>query len=69
MTHAALPADDAFAERPMWPALRRGWSRRCPNCGFGPLLRGYLKVRESCPVCGEAPSITSYIDYEGFCSV
>jgi len=53
MTHAALPADDAFAERPMWPALRRGWARRCPSCGSGPLLRGYLKVRESCPVCGE----------------
>ena len=37
----------------MWPALRRGWARRCPSCGSGPLLRGYLKVRESCPVCGE----------------
>ncbi|KAF0172517.1 MAG: hypothetical protein FD162_2349 [Rhodobacteraceae bacterium] len=53
MTHADLPADEAYAERPMWPALRRGWSRRCPSCGSGPLLRGYLKVRESCPVCGE----------------
>ncbi len=42
------------AERPLWPALRRGWSGRCPNCGAGPLLRGYLKVRDHCPVCGEA---------------
>jgi uncharacterized protein (DUF983 family) len=32
----------------------RGWRRKCPNCGSGPLLRGYLKVRETCPVCGEA---------------
>ena len=42
------------AERPTWPAIRRGWHGKCPNCGSGPLLRGYLKVRESCPVCGEA---------------
>ncbi|SEN60570.1 Uncharacterized conserved protein, DUF983 family [Gemmobacter aquatilis] len=41
-------------DRPLRPALLRGWRRRCPNCGSGPLLRGYLKVRESCPVCGEA---------------
>ena len=43
----------ALAERPTWPALRRGWARRCPNCGAGPLLKGYLKVRENCPVCAE----------------
>lgn len=41
------------AERPMRPAMLRGWRRKCPNCGAGPLLRGYLAVRESCPVCGE----------------
>ncbi|MEY4871136.1 MAG: hypothetical protein RLZZ563_466 [Pseudomonadota bacterium] len=41
-------------ERPLGPAMRRGWARRCPCCGSGPLLRGYLTVRESCPVCGEA---------------
>jgi uncharacterized protein (DUF983 family) len=40
-------------ERPMRPALLRGWRRRCPNCGAGPMLSGYLKVRDSCPVCGE----------------
>lgn len=44
----------APAERPLRPALLRGWHRRCPNCGSGPMLRGYLKVREACPVCGEA---------------
>lgn len=42
------------ADRPLGPALRRGWQRRCPNCGAGPMLRGYLKVRDTCPVCGEA---------------
>ncbi len=39
--------------RPLKPALLRGWRRRCPNCGSGPLLKGYLKVRDSCPVCNE----------------
>ena len=41
-------------ERPWKPAVLRGWRRRCPNCGAGPMLRGYLKVRDNCPVCGEA---------------
>lgn len=41
-------------DRPLKPALLRGWRCRCPNCGTGPLLRGYLTVREACPVCGEA---------------
>ncbi|MBI1219744.1 MAG: DUF983 domain-containing protein [Rhodobacteraceae bacterium] len=40
-------------DRPMRPAMLRGWRRRCPNCGAGPMLRGYLTVRDSCPVCGE----------------
>ncbi len=40
-------------ERLLGPALRRGWRCRCPNCGSGPMLRGYLKVRDSCPVCDE----------------
>lgn len=39
------------AERPLKPALKRGWRRRCPNCGNGPLLSGYLKVADHCPVC------------------
>lgn len=37
--------------RAMWPALRRGFLRRCPRCGTGPILRSYLKVRDTCPVC------------------
>ena len=40
-------------ERPVKPAMLRGWRRRCPNCGAGPMFRGYLKVREACPVCGQ----------------
>lgn len=44
---------DEMDTRPLRPALMRGWRRRCPQCGAGPLLRGYLKVRDTCPVCGE----------------
>jgi uncharacterized protein (DUF983 family) len=39
--------------RETWPAIRKGWRRKCPNCGTGPLLTGYLKVRDTCQVCRE----------------
>jgi len=45
---------DIDDDRPMGAAMLRGWRRRCPCCGSGPMLRGYLTVREACPVCGEA---------------
>ncbi|MGB0499282.1 MAG: DUF983 domain-containing protein [Rubricella sp.] len=45
--------NDASAERDVNAALWRGWRRRCPNCGSGPMFRGYLAVRKTCPVCGE----------------
>ncbi len=51
-----VPSPDASQpddERPLWPALIKGWRRRCPSCGSGPLLKGYLSVRASCPVCRE----------------
>jgi len=48
-----LTEASAVAERPLGLALRRGWQCRCPNCGAGPMMRSYLKVRDSCPVCGE----------------
>jgi uncharacterized protein (DUF983 family) len=38
--------------RDMWGAIRRGWSLRCPSCGEGGLMAGYLDVRDTCPVCG-----------------
>jgi uncharacterized protein (DUF983 family) len=40
-------------ERELVPALMRGWRRRCPNCGGGPMMNAYLKVRPSCASCGE----------------
>jgi uncharacterized protein (DUF983 family) len=40
--------------RPLKQAVGRGFRRRCPRCGAGPLMKGYLKVRDNCAVCGEA---------------
>jgi len=51
-TDLSVSAPKADA-RPTWPAIRKGWCRKCPNCGSGPLMRGYLNVRKSCPVCRE----------------
>lgn len=39
------------SDRRTWPAILRGWRRRCPRCGRGPLLKSYLKVADSCAVC------------------
>lgn len=53
---AASPTDRTApaADRPLRPALWRGWRRRCPNCGEGRLLHSYLKVRDCCDRCGQA---------------
>lgn len=54
---AAMPADQldysADEDRPLRRSMLRGWRRRCPCCGSGPMLSGYLTVRQSCAVCGE----------------
>ncbi len=33
-------------------ALRRGLSKRCPNCGRGALFAGWARHLERCSVCG-----------------
>jgi len=40
-------------ERDLGQAVWRGWRRRCPACGTGPMMKGYLTVRDTCTVCGE----------------
>ncbi len=40
-------------ERPVGSSMLRGFRRQCPRCGAGPLMQGYLKVRDTCVVCGE----------------
>lgn len=39
--------------RPWRSAMWRGWQRTCPCCGTGPMMKGFLTVRDSCAVCGE----------------
>ena len=39
-------------DRPVWAALQKGISRRCPRCGAAPLFAGYLSVRDTCGSCG-----------------
>lgn len=46
--------DQAITERPTGRAMLKGWRRKCPSCGTGPMMKGYLKVRRACPVCHEA---------------
>lgn len=47
-----MPNSQAIiTERETWPAVWKGWRRRCPCCGQGPLMAGYLKVNRTCTVC------------------
>lgn len=39
--------------RDTWLAVRRGLALRCPACGKGKLLAGYLKPADQCSSCGE----------------
>ncbi|MEM9432758.1 MAG: DUF983 domain-containing protein [Pseudomonadota bacterium] len=50
-----MPRDTQFEplDRDIGPAAWRGWQCTCPNCGAGPMFKGYLKVRDRCPVCSE----------------
>ncbi len=50
---AASVVTDEPAVRAVRPAMLRGWRRKCPNCGTGPMMKSYLKVRDTCPVCDE----------------
>ena len=33
-------------------AVKRGWRKRCPHCGVGPLFAGRWRHLESCSHCG-----------------
>ncbi len=48
-----VPHGPDFGERELSQAVWRGWRRRCPACGTGPMMKNYLKVRDSCTVCSE----------------
>ena len=40
------------AHRSATDGLKRGFMRRCPNCGEGHLFSGYLAVEPACAACG-----------------
>ena len=35
-----------------WDAIKRGWGKRCPHCGKGPIFAGWNKPHRRCPACG-----------------
>ncbi len=39
--------------RPWWPAMVRGFSRKCPSCGTGSLYYAFLKIKDRCSNCHE----------------
>ena len=49
---AALPDTG----RNVWQAVLRGLRGRCPACGEGRVLRGYLTATPACRACGEGYS-------------
>lgn len=51
--HVDVPAPIAATYRPSGRSMLRGWRRRCPSCGGGPLFAGYLTIRRACASCGE----------------
>jgi uncharacterized protein (DUF983 family) len=54
MTESQTAAASAqMSDRPTWPAVFKGWRRKCPNCGKGAVLHSYLKVNDHCSACGE----------------
>jgi len=39
-------------QTPWFSGLKRGFARRCPNCGQSPIFNRYLKVNRTCVHCG-----------------
>ena len=40
-------------ERDTRKAMLRGLRLRCPSCGTGKILSGYLDVKDTCDTCGQ----------------
>ncbi len=56
MTARASP--DPKPARSVVPALARGIRGRCPRCGKGRILSGYIRPNARCAACGE--DLSSY---------
>lgn len=39
-------------KRDIWRAMRRGLALRCPACGQGRIMAGYLRQADACAGCG-----------------
>ncbi len=50
----ASPPNSALKRPSVWRAIGRGVRRRCPKCGKGETLRGYITPRAACETCGES---------------
>jgi uncharacterized protein (DUF983 family) len=51
--HAGVKEQKADSAGPMKiSAVRAGFAAKCPQCGQGPLFRGFLDLREACDRCG-----------------
>jgi len=49
----AEPHKGVADQRSLKQAVWRGWRGRCPNCGGGAIIKGYLGTRRTCQVCRE----------------
>ncbi len=45
---AGLPREPLTA----WEAITRGWQKRCPHCGVGPLFIRFNRPFRNCSACG-----------------
>ena len=48
-------------EKSIWTGLKRGFARRCPNCGKGQLFSGYLTISSPCEVCANNNTVYSLL--------
>lgn len=51
---------------PTLSTLKTGIRCRCPRCGKGPVLKGYLSIRDECPECGLSLSFAEPADGPAF---
>ncbi len=42
----------ANSSPPLKTLLWRGWCKKCPQCGEGPLYHRWLRLYDNCPKCG-----------------
>ena len=49
--------------------LKRGFSKRCPQCGNSPIFFGYIKTFDSCKSCGIKFSNYKSDDGPAYCTI